>query len=244
MTSHWDQVEALFDEAMEQPEDRRTDWVNQICHDPDVRMEVLQLLEAGARANGFLDIPAGVFAAGLIQSEELGSMGRLGPYSIVGELGRGGMGAVYLGERTDGQYSKQVAIKMLKPGSLDKDLGRRFRAERQILAGLNHPNIARLVDAGVSQSGAPYFVMDYIDGRPIDTYCEEEQLGINDRLRLFLTVCEAVSYAHRQLVVHRDLKPSNILVTPERSVKLLDFGIAKLIQPDDPSATAIPISTT
>jgi serine/threonine-protein kinase len=143
------------------------------------------------------------------------------------------MGAVYLAERVDGQFNQQVAVKMLRPHAANDSLARRFLAERQILAGLHHPNIARLLDGGVSESGTPYFVMDFIDGVPIDTYCDENALNLDDRLRLFLTVCETVSYAHRQLIVHRDLKPSNILVTGEGAVKLLDFGIAKFLQAEN-----------
>ncbi|MFL5458126.1 MAG: tetratricopeptide repeat protein [Myxococcales bacterium] len=153
-------------------------------------------------------------------------------------MGRGGMSRVFLAERVDGQFEQQVALKLLRPG-LDSDLDlARLRAERQILATLNHPNIARLYDGGVTEEGRPYLVMEYIDGQPLDRHCEERRLTIRQRLELFRTVAEATEYAHRNLVVHRDLKPSNILVTATGTVKLLDFGLAKLLQPDSRTATA------
>ncbi|HUF09394.1 MAG TPA: serine/threonine-protein kinase, partial [Rhodothermales bacterium] len=158
------------------------------------------------------------------------------------EIGRGGMGAVYLAERADGQFSKQVALKLVKRGMDTDEILRRFRTERQILAGLEHPHIARLYDGGVTEpgdvdpGGRPFLVMEYVDGRPVDAYCDAKRLSIDDRLALFQTVCEAVQYAHRNLVVHRDLKPSNILVSEDAAgkpqVKLLDFGIAKLLAED------------
>ncbi|HUF10512.1 MAG TPA: serine/threonine-protein kinase [Rhodothermales bacterium] len=243
MTTDWDRIEALFDAAMEQPDAHRADWVVASCDDPEIRKEVLDLIDADARAGQFLETPAGLYAADLIRSEEIDQVGRLGPYRIVREVGRGGMGAVYLAERVDGQFDHQVAVKMLRPHVANDSLARRFLAERQILAGLHHPNIARLLDGGVSESGTPYFVMDFIDGIPIDTYCDENALSIDERLRLFLTVCEAVSYAHHQLIVHRDLKPSNILVTGDGAVKLLDFGIAKLLQTEDSTTSAVETGT-
>ena len=243
MTTDWDRIEALFDAAMEQPDEHRADWVVASCDDAEIRKEVLDLIEADARAGQFLETPAGLYAADLIRSEELDQVGRLGPYRIVREVGRGGMGAVYLAERVDGQFDQRVAVKMLRPHVANDSLARRFLAERQILAGLHHPNIARLLDGGVSESGTPYFVMDFIDGIPIDTYCDENALSIDERLRLFLTVCETVSYAHRQLIVHRDVKPSNILVTGDGAVKLLDFGIAKLLQAEDSTTSAVVTGT-
>lgn len=155
---------------------------------------------------------------------------RIGAYAIVRELGRGGMGAVYLAQRADGQFEKQVAIKVLKRGTDTDEVLRRFRGEREILARLDHPNIARLIDAGTTDDGLPYFVMDYVDGKPITKYSDEHQLPITQRLELFRVVCSAVSYAHQNLVIHRDIKPNNVLVTDDGEVKLLDFGIAKLLQ--------------
>jgi len=155
---------------------------------------------------------------------------RLGPYRLIAELGRGGMGAVFLAERADAQYEKRVAIKLVKPGmDTDAVLGQ-FRRERQILASLEHPHIARFLDGGTTTEGRPYFVMEYIDGQPITAYCEARDLDLAARLGLFRDVCAAVAYAHRRLIVHRDIKPSNILVTSGGEVKLLDFGIARLVQ--------------
>jgi non-specific serine/threonine protein kinase/serine/threonine-protein kinase len=158
---------------------------------------------------------------------------RAGAYSIVRELGRGGMGAVYLAARADKEFHKEVAIKLLKRGTDTDEVLRRFRAEREILARLEHPNIARLIDAGTTDDGLPYFVMEYVGGIPVITYCSANNLSIDARLRLFLKICGAVQFAHQNLIVHRDLKPANILVTPEGEPKLLDFGIAKILAPDD-----------
>ena len=154
----------------------------------------------------------------------------VGPYRLLRQLGAGGMGAVWLADRQDGQFSKQVALKLLHPGMADPELRARFLQERQILASLQHPNIAALFDGGVSADGRPYFAMEYVDGRAITHYCDAERLDVRDRVRLFLQVLRAVAHAHQRLIVHRDLKPSNVMVNAERVVKLLDFGIAKLLQ--------------
>jgi eukaryotic-like serine/threonine-protein kinase len=157
---------------------------------------------------------------------------RIGAYVVVREIGRGGMGAVYLADRADGQFEKQVAIKVLKRGTDTEDVLQRFATERRIIARLDHPNIARLLDAGTTADGLPYFVMEYVDGVPITTFVRGRQLSVGDRLRLFLKICGAVDVAHRAAVVHRDLKPRNILVTAHGEPKLLDFGIAKVLEPD------------
>lgn len=162
---------------------------------------------------------------------------RIGAYKIVNELGRGGMGAVYLAERADGVFEKQVAIKVLKRGTDTDEVVRRFSAERQILARLEHPNIAGLIDAGTTDDGLPYFVMEYVFGAAITNYAGDRKLSVNERLELFRIICSAVSYAHQHLVVHRDLKPSNVLVTNGGEVKLLDFGIAKLLDESTPELT-------
>ncbi len=156
----------------------------------------------------------------------------IGPYRIVAETGRGGMGAVYVAVRADDEYQRRVAIKLIKRGMDTDAIIQRFWRERQILANLDHPNIARLLDGGTLSDGRPYFVMEYIEGKRLDAYCEDRHLDVNGRCRLFLDVCGATAYAHRNLVVHRDLKPSNILVTAEGTVKLLDFGLAKLLFED------------
>ena len=154
---------------------------------------------------------------------------RLGPYQLIEEIGQGGMGAVYRAVRADDQYQKQVAIKLVRTGFETRFAKARFRSERQILATLEHPNIARLLDGGTADDGSPYFVMELVEGLPIHEYCDAHKLSITERLQLFRTVCSAIQYAHQSLVVHRDLKPANILVTSEGVPKLLDFGIAKIL---------------
>src|SRR5437868_3945156 len=156
----------------------------------------------------------------------------IGPYRILRRIGQGGMGAVYLAQRDDAEFKQQVAIKLVKRGMDTEFVLRRFRNERQILAALNHPNIARLLDGGTTSDGRPYFVMEYIEGKPITEYADEQRLSTAERLQLFQEVCAAIHYAHQNLVIHRDIKPSNILVTAEGTPKLLDFGIAKLLNPD------------
>ncbi len=172
----------------------------------------------------------------IADSSLIGQM--IGPYRIVAETGRGGMGAVYVAVRADDEYHRRVAIKLIKRGMDTDAIVQRFWRERQILANLDHPNIARLLDGGTLNDGRPYFVMEYIEGNRLDAYCEDQHLDVHGRCRLFLDVCSATAYAHRNLVVHRDLKPSNILVTAEGTVKLLDFGLAKLLFEDNP-ATAL-----
>ncbi|MCB1629171.1 MAG: protein kinase [Xanthomonadales bacterium] len=162
--------------------------------------------------------------------EEAGA--QIGPWQLVRPLGRGGMGTVWLAQRADGHFQRVVALKLISAGQESQAIESRFLRERQILASLNHPNIAKLLDGGMAPDGRPYFVLEYVDGLPITQYCDQHQLRVVERLRLFLQVCRAVSHAHQRLVVHRDLKPSNILVTSERMVQLLDFGIAKLLHPD------------
>src|SRR5690606_26482749 len=154
---------------------------------------------------------------------------RLGRYRFVRKLGSGGMGDVWLAERADEEYQQLVAIKLVRAGIFSAQVHSRLRMERQILARLQHPNIARLLDGGRAPDGTPYLVMEYIDGEPIDSYCDRRQLGLEARLALVRTVCAAVHYAHQNLIVHRDLKPNNILITPSGVPKLLDFGIAKLL---------------
>jgi len=155
-------------------------------------------------------------------ADELQPGSMLGAYRVLGELGRGGMGVVYLAERADGQFQRRAAIKVLVDQAAGSVNLARFHRERQVLAGLNHPNIAQLLDSGVAPGGAPYFVLEYVDGQSIDAYCNARRLSVRQRLRLFQTVCEAVRFAHRHLVIHRDLKPGNILVTEDGQVKLDD----------------------
>jgi serine/threonine protein kinase len=168
---------------------------------------------------------------------------RLGAYRLVRRIGQGGMAAVFLAVRADDEYQKEVAIKLLEPGPDSHELLSRFRNERQTLAGLDHPNIVKLLDGGSTPEGLPFLVMDYVDGSPTDDYCDAHKLLVDERLRLFLKVCEAVQYAHQKSVVHRDLKPSNILVTTDGTPKLLDFGIAKVLNPQ-PSAQRLQLTQT
>jgi eukaryotic-like serine/threonine-protein kinase len=239
--SDWARIRELFEQALELAPTERAAFLARHCAGDDVlRSEVEDLLAADARAAG-QKTALGVAAPELLQAlnederddqrDRLVGL-RLGPWRLLREIGRGGMGAVYLAERDDGEYTQQAAIKLVRPGWDVGELLQRFRAERQILATLNHPNIARLLDGGVSDDGKPYLVLEYVEGCEIGRYCDERQLGIEARLRLFLTVCEAVTHAHRRLVVHRDLKPSNIMIDSNGQVKLLDFGIAKLIEQD------------
>jgi serine/threonine-protein kinase len=202
---------------------------------PDVRREVEELLARGDDARCFLESPPVSAAAAVLAEARTASGpepgGRVGAYRIEREIGRGGMSRVFLAQRADGQFEQRVALKLLRPG-LDSDVDRaRFRAERQILATLNHPNIARLLDGGLAEGGHPYLVLEYVEGQPIDAYCQERALTVWQRLQLFLMAAEATQYAHRNLVVHRDIKASNIFVSVDGAVKLLDFGLAKLLEP-------------
>src|SRR5712692_4488334 len=229
------QIEDLCLTALELETTKRAAFLDQACgHNAELRREVEALLVSFDDAEGFLEAPAFAFADGLLdefrsEREERGR--RIGPYEIIQEIDRGGMGAVYLATRADQQYEKQVAVKLVKHGLDTEDIRRRFRHERQILASLDHPNIGRLIDGGTTDDGLPYFVMDYVEGLPINQYCDQKRLTTEERLRLFQTICSAVNYAHQNLVIHRDLKPGNILATEGGMPKLLDFGIAKLLDP-------------
>ena len=222
-------IEALFEAALDVPEPRRDAWLaGQCAGDPELEAEVRQLLAAHERA-GILDLNAIDLAARLQAPQDEDR--RIGPYRIVRELGRGGMAVVYLAVREDGQFRQRVALKLLR-GSPDADeLYARFLAERQILAALQHPNISQMLDGGITDGQLPYLVMEYVEGVPITEYCDRRHLGIDARLRLLLDVCSAVQHAHKNLVLHCDLKPANILVTDDGQVKLLDFGMAKLLNP-------------
>ena len=227
-TDRFRRCEELFHAAAALPEAERGGFLEDACaDDAGLRAEVERLLAAHERAGGFIQIPAVQLSrAG---PDALMDGRRIGPYQVVRELARGGMGAVYLAERADGAFTQRVAIKLIKRGMDTDHVLARFRAERQILASLDHPNIARLLDGGSTDDGLPYIAMEYIDGQPIDLYAEAQRLSVADRLGLFLRVCDAVSYAHAQGVIHRDIKPLNILVTPAGIPKLLDFGIAKVL---------------
>ncbi|WP_166654243.1 serine/threonine-protein kinase [Tahibacter aquaticus] len=198
--------------------------------DPVVASALAAMLTANRQWSDRTDAAVATLSAALLPSA-VGA--RLGAFVLLREIGRGGMGVVYLGERSDGRVQQQVAIKVLHAGSLDQHTRERFQREREILAAFDHPGIARLLDAGESAAGEPYYVMEYLRGSPIDLHCDQQRLGIAERLRLFRGVCEAVQYAHSQLILHRDIKPSNIIVDSQGVPKLIDFGIARpLALPD------------
>ena len=229
----WQRIEEAVCTATELPVAERAKWLDEFCGtDAELRAEIDSLLDAVPSVDQFLEHSAAVYAHSLMQDQIDQSMpARIGQYRILREIGRGGMGIVYLGERED-EFKQQVAIKLVKRGLDTEEILRRFRNERQILASLNHPNIAKLFDGGMTEDGLPYFVMEYIEGDPLTKYSAQHQLSINERLQLFGLACAAVQHAHQNLIVHRDLKPSNILVTRDRQVKLLDFGVAKLLTAD------------
>ena len=226
----WQRVKAVVADALERDVGERGAFVAAQCADDTaLRREVESMLGAGGdRIDRCAERLTSVRSAE--EDRMLGT--RLGAYEILREAGRGGMGAVYLARRADKEFDKEVAIKLLKRGTDTDEVLRRFRAERQILARLDHPNIARLLDGGTTPEGLPYFAMEYVEGVPITDYCRDKNLSIRERVELFLKVCAAVQFAHRNLVVHRDLKPGNVLITADGEPKLLDFGIAKLLAPD------------
>ena len=227
---NWQDVERVLATVMDLSEHDRATRLDELCGDrAQLRAEVESLLAAHKNAGAFLNAETAISSTSLPNELLKGRL--LGPYRLVDVIGIGGMGTVYRAERTDGQFHKQVAIKVAPAAIHYPELQRRFSGEQQILAALEHPNIARLYDAGISPDGVPYFVMEYVDGVPITQYCDARGLRTKARLKLFQTVCESVQYAHQHLVVHRDLKPANILVSREGVPKLLDFGVAKMLDP-------------
>jgi tetratricopeptide (TPR) repeat protein len=232
-SQRWAEIEHLLDLALEYPPDRRHAFLEEACSgDAPLQQYVERLLASCEQPEAWLDGQAPSYAAPLVERAEeppATEGARIGPYRIVGEAGHGGMGTVYLAER-DEPYHQRVALKVVRGlAALDDHLVRRFIEERQILATLEHPRIARLLDGGITPEGLPWFALEYVEGSPIDRYVELHQTPVDARIELFLAVCDAVQYAHRRLVVHRDLKPSNILVSADGDIKLLDFGIAKLV---------------
>jgi eukaryotic-like serine/threonine-protein kinase len=232
----WFVVKTVFTEALEREPGKRDTFLAERCSgDTALLDEVRSLLRAHEEAGRFIETPVG--AAILPHASELASPGAMiGAYRIVREIGRGGMGTVYLAARADGAFQKEVALKIVRRGLDTEEILERFKHERQTLASLDHPNIARLLDGGTTSGGSPFFVMEHVDGTPIDRYCDERNLKIADRLALFHTLAMVVHAAHRNLVVHRDLKPDNVLVTADGDLKLLDFGIAKVLAPRSASA--------
>ena len=220
----------ILDATLAEPPGSRPQFLDRACgNDHELRREVESLLDLEGAADSFLDEPA-VPKPG--ESAVYGEGTRIGPYRVLEKLGRGGMGTVYKAVRED-DFEKQVALKLLQRDLASEANVRRFQHERQILARLEHPAIARLLDGGTTADGRPYLVMEHVEGVPIDEYCDDHQLSTDERLKLFLKVCSALAFAHQSLIVHRDLKPGNILITEEGAPKLLDFGIAKLLAPDD-----------
>lgn len=241
----WQQVKELFQSALELEPEQRPAYLDAACGiDPSLRGEVESLLEADEGSERFIERPALAFSAELMADRpgELVYGSRIGHYQVLREIGHGGMGIVYLAARADDQYRKQVAIKIVKRGLDTDDIRHRFRYERQILSDLDHPHIAKLLDGGTTEDGLPYFAMDYVEGLSINEYCNRDKLSIGERLELFRQVCSAVQYAHQHLVIHRDLKPGNILVTREGVPKLLDFGIAKVLDAEQSGSTRLTVT--
>jgi len=232
-SDRWLRIEYLFYAALDLEPDGRPPFLDQACRDDaELRKEVESLLQLEGQTIGFLRKPVLGAAQQIAEKKELPGK-RIGAYQLLRPIGEGGMGKVYLAARADDLYRKEVAIKTVHGGlGQNPAMLLRFRSERQILANLDHPTIARLLDGGITDDGLPYLVMEYVNGIRVDDYCRINKLGTEQRLQLFCAVCSAVEYAHKNLVVHRDIKPANILVTAEGIPKLLDFGIAKLLDPE------------
>jgi serine/threonine protein kinase/tetratricopeptide (TPR) repeat protein len=259
----WKQIEEVFQAAVDLPAEERQPFIALACGGDDaLREQVAALVAQHEAAGDFIEEPALAAASLHVETDPYATVPlsladidpaigrRIGAYRVVREIGRGGMGAVYLAERADGEFRQRVAVKLIKRGMDTDFILRRFRNERQILATLDHQYIARLLDGGTTDDGLPYFVMEHIEGLPVYRYCDERKLTVGERLKLFRMVCDAVHYAHQKLVIHRDIKPSNILVADGDIPKLLDFGIAKLLNPEfageitlDPTATAMRLMT-
>ncbi|MGH9769682.1 MAG: protein kinase domain-containing protein, partial [Blastocatellia bacterium] len=251
----WKQVKDIFNAALDRSVDERETFLDEACGgDLSLRHQVEHLINSHEQAGDFIEVPAAAFQDSLPPDDavtmQFDSMAgrQVGVYKLIREIGRGGMGAVYLAVRADKEFRQRGAIKLVKRGMDTDFVIRRFRNERQILAALDHPNIARLLDGGTTDDGLPYFVMEYIEGLPIHRYCDTHRLTIVERLKTFRHVCSAVAYAHKRQVIHRDIKPGNILVTEDGTPKLLDFGIAKILDPDladtlAPTATAMRMMT-
>lgn len=241
----WQRVKEIVSAGLEREGTSRAAFLEEACgSDESLRQEVEELIASFHDAGDFLDeAPVAVkpFAEARSASKHhslcCAQGEQIGPYRVLDVLGQGGMGTVYRAMRVDGDFTMQVAVKVVKRGMDSDGVVRRFRRERQILARLGHPNIARLLDGGVTSDGLPYLVMEFVEGKSLDAYCEEHDLSLRERLMLFRSVCSALQYAHRNLIVHGDVKPSNILVTADGVPKLLDFGVAKLLDPTSPEST-------
>lgn len=242
--SRWEEIDQLFQQVLDQPAERRQQFLDDATSDPRLKAAVRQLLDASGSTGSFSTILSGdqVLSA-LEEAAEESLPASVGPFRVLRQIGRGGMGTVLLAERAGSDFQQRVAIKLLRRGLDTDDLLRRFRAERRILASLNHPHIAKLVDGGSTPEGRPWLAMEYVDGTPLPEYCSAHGLAPRDRVRLVRSVVLAVQEAHRNLVIHRDIKPSNVLVTADGVPKLLDFGIAKLID-DDTGDSGEPVTRT
>ena len=229
----WKRIEEIFQSALELPSSQRGEYVAQVCgEDLELRVEIESLL-ANDNATTALDSIVEGDLRVMVQDVDVSEIGmRVGPYRLVRELDSGGMGVVYLGVRSDDQYFQIVALKMIRKGMESAALVQRFRAERQILATMTHPNIGTILDGGETEDGRPYIVMEYVEGQPITLACENRGLSVKERVELFRSVCAAVHYAHQKLVIHRDIKPSNVLVAAAGIVKLIDFGVSKPLRPE------------
>jgi len=230
--SKWDKIKSLFQQTVELPPDQRKTFLDKNCKDDqDLRREIESLIEAHYKSETFLEAPPFQITqpeTNENSSDQLIGM-RIDKYLIEKKIGEGGMSVVYSAVRADEQFKRRVAIKFIKRGMETDEIIKRFKIEQQTLAGLNHSNIARIIDGGAAENGLSYFVMELIEGRRIDTYCKDKELSVTEKLKLFQKVCSAIQYAHQNLVVHRDIKPGNIFVTADGTPKLLDFGIAKLL---------------
>ncbi|HRH42120.1 MAG TPA: protein kinase [Pyrinomonadaceae bacterium] len=232
-TEIWQIIDSLFDEYLDASPEAQSNFLGQKNLAPEIHNELKKLISAISKSESFIETPKFTQVKEILNEAEDSLIGRkIGSYKLEKLLGKGGMGSVYLATRID-DFSKEVAIKLIPAFSQTKSTAENFRRERQILARLEHENIAQILDGGTTEDGTPYLVMEYVDGLPLDKYCEKENLSVTQRLNLFLKVCEAVTFAHQNLIVHRDLKPNNILVRKNGKVKLLDFGIAKLLQTDE-----------
>jgi serine/threonine-protein kinase len=226
-SEYWIRVRSLFAAALERPAGERRRFLLEACDDEGIRAEVLSLLDSHEGDPDWLEAPVIPLGGGRAEGGR-----RVGPYRTLERIGEGGMGDVYAAERADGSFQRRVALKLVKPGLDTRAVLARFEAERRILARLEHPAIARLYDAGATAEGRPWLAMELVDGEPITRYADRRELPVRDRLELFLQVCDAVDHAHRNLVIHRDVKPQNVLVRPDGAVRLVDFGVAKVLEGD------------
>lgn len=236
----WDKIESIIDDALKLERGQRTDFIRKQCEgDERLFRKILDYLDAIQDSEGYLEEPAHslldeLFDAGRPPKNSLIDQ-TIGSYKITELIDHGGMGSVYRAKRIGKNFDQEVAIKVIRRGMDTPENFARFNREKQILANLNHPNIAELYDGGITEDGLPYLVMEYVEGRPVDTYCDDHHLSIDERMDLFKQICQGIQHAHKNLVIHRDLKPSNIFVTEERHIKILDFGISKILESNDPS---------